>query len=88
MAVALSATTLEQVSPTEETTKKTLTFLDYVASHPASIFTYQASSVVMNVHTDASYLNDPKVRSSAGGHYFVSDNAAYPSNNATVPTIA
>ena len=41
MMVALSAIALEQASPTEETMKKTLLFLDYVATHPDAILTYK-----------------------------------------------
>jgi hypothetical protein len=88
MLVALSAIASEQASPTEETMKKTLLFLDYVATHPDAILTYRKSSMVLNVHSDASYLIEPKARSRAGGHYFMSDNAPDPTDNGAVLNIA
>ena len=88
MLVALSAIASEQASPTEETMKKTLQFLDYVSSHPDAILTYRASNMVLNVHSNASYLVEPKARSRAGGHYFMSDNAANPEDNGAVHNIA
>ena len=60
MLVALSAIAAQQANPTEETMKKTLKFLDYVATHPDAILTFQASKMVLNVHSDASYLTEPK----------------------------
>ena len=75
MLVALSAIASNQVSPTDETMIKTRHFLDYVALHPDAILTFNASSMVLNVHSDASYLREPKVRSGAGGHFIMTDNA-------------
>ena len=44
--------------------------------------------MVLNVHSDASYLIKPKVRSRAGGHYFISDNAPNPTDTGAVLNIA
>jgi hypothetical protein len=35
-------------------------FLDYAASHQDAILTYQASDMVLIVHSGASYLSEPK----------------------------
>jgi hypothetical protein len=35
-------------------------FLDYVATHQDAIITYQASNMVLAVHSDTSYLSEPK----------------------------
>jgi len=32
-------------------------------------------------HSDASYLSEPKARSSAGGHFFLPNGADVPTNN-------
>ena len=88
MLVALSAIASDQASPTEETMRKTKQFLDYVASHPDAILTFSASSMVLAVHSDASYLTEPRARSRAGGHFFMSDNAEDPRNNGAVLNIA
>ena len=71
MFVALSAIAAQQANPTQETMRKTLKFLDYVASHPDVILTFSASNMVLNVHSDASYLTEPKARSRAGGRFYM-----------------
>ena len=48
----------------------------------------EKSSMVLNVHSDASYPIEPKTRSRAGGHYFMSDNAPDPTDNRAVLDIA
>ena len=88
MLVALNAIASDQAAPTEATMEKTLYFLDYVASHPDAILTYNASDMVLNLHSDASYLSEPKARSRAGGHFFMFDNAEYPEDNGAVLDIA
>ena len=88
MLVALSAIASNQSAPTAKTMGKALTFLDYVATHPAAIFTYSAGDMVLNVHSDSSYLTEPKARSRAGGHFFLSDNEKDPKNNGAVLNIA
>lgn len=54
--------------------RKTLKFLDCVSIHPDTISTFQANSMILNVHIDASYITEPKARSRAGGHFFLSNN--------------
>ena len=69
MLVALNAIAASQSAPTEDTMQKPLFFLDYAASHPYAILTYVASIMVLNIHSDASYLTEAKARSRAGGHF-------------------
>ena len=68
MLMTCSVIASEQVAPTEETMKKTMQFLDYVASRPDSILAYSASSMVLHVHRDASYLSKLKAKIRAGVH--------------------
>ena len=73
MLVALSAIAASQSAPTEQTLEQTLFFLDYAATHPDAILTYCAGDMVLNIHSDASYLSEPKTtRSRARGHWFMS----------------
>ena len=72
MLVALSAIAVSQSAPTEHTLEKTLFFLDYAATHPDAILTYCANNMVPHVYSDASCLTEPKFRSRAGGHWFMS----------------
>ena len=73
MLMALSSIATAQSTPTEATMVKTKQFLDYAASHPDAVLTFKASSMVLAIHSDASYLSETKARSRAGGHFFMSD---------------
>ena len=88
MLVALSAIASEQASPTRAKMKKVDQFLDYVASQKQAVLTYEASGMVLKVHSDASYLSESKARSRAGGHFFMSKDVSYPPNNGSVLNIA
>jgi len=62
-------------------------FLDYMASQEEAVLTYKASDMVLTIHSDASYLSEPKDRSCAGGHMFMSANDDIPTNNGAVLNI-
>jgi hypothetical protein len=62
--------------------------LDYVATNPDAILTYEQSDMVLAVHSDASYLSEPKARSRVGGHFFMSANTEDPPNNGAVLNIS
>ena len=88
MLVALSTIATAQDLPTEATMVKTKQFLDYAASHPDAILSFKASSMVLEIHSDASYLSDSNARSRAGGHFFMFNNSGNPSNNGAVLNIS
>jgi len=69
--MALSAITAQQCAPTEETLDHVYQFLDYMWTHPDAKIRYRASDMILNVHSDASYLSAPKARSRAGGYFFL-----------------
>jgi hypothetical protein len=71
MLVVLSTIAAEQGAPTENTLHKVNQFLDYAATHPDAVVTYnyKASNMVLAIHSDASYLSELKAQSRAGGHY-------------------
>ena len=46
-------------------------FLDYMATHLNAKLRYYASDMVLNVHSDASYLSSHNARSRAAGYYFL-----------------
>ena len=46
-------------------------FLDYMWTHPDAEIEFRASDMILNVHSDGSYLSAPKARSRAGGYYFL-----------------
>jgi hypothetical protein len=88
MLMALGSLATQQVNPTTNTKKLVHQFLDYAATHPDTIITYQASNIVLAGHSDAYYLSETNARSQAGGHFFMSNNDALPPNNGAVLTIA
>ena len=88
MLTALSALATEQANPTEETMKRCKQFLDYAASQEDAILTYRASDMILAIHSDASYLSEPKARSRAGGHFFLSSDEDIPRNNGAVLNIS
>jgi hypothetical protein len=88
MLTPLSALASEQAAPTERTMQKCLQFLDYAASQEEAILTYRASDMKLAIHSDASYLSEPKARSRAGGHMFMAGSKEIPINNGAVLNIS
>jgi hypothetical protein len=80
MLTALSSLASKQAAPTERTMQKCLQFLDYAASQEDAIVTYQASMRLV-IHSNASYLSEPKACSRAGGHMFMAGTEDIPINN-------
>ena len=66
MLLAFGAIVSDQASPTEETMRTTLIFLDYVTIHPDTILAFDRSSMMLSVHRNASYLCESKAKRSAG----------------------
>jgi len=88
MLVALSAIAADQADPTETTLEKAKYFLDYVATHPDAVLTYKKSQMILALHSDASYLTEPKARSRAGGHFYMSNDEEVPPNNGAILNVA
>ncbi len=76
-----------QAKPTKDTMIKMHSFLEYTATHQDAIMTYQASNMVLVLHSNASYLSTSKACSQAGGHFIMSFNTNDPSNNGAVLNI-
>jgi hypothetical protein len=53
-------------------------FLNYAATHPDAEIQYHASEMHLWIHSDASYLNEPKARSRGGGYFFLSSKPNFP----------
>lgn len=82
--VALSAIASQQSKPTTDTMAKAKQLLDYLASQEEAILTYSTSKMVLAVHSDAGYLNEPNARSRAGGHFFLSNHTTHLPNNGAI----
>ncbi len=72
---------------TTDTMQQTLQLLDYLATQEDAVLSYHASDMVLAVHSNASYLSEPKARSRAGGHFFLSSDTTIPPNNGAVLNI-
>jgi hypothetical protein len=88
MLPALGSFATQQANPMQNTKKLVHQLFDYAATHPDAIITYQASDMVLPGHSDASYLSETNARSRAGGHFFMSNDKAIPSNNGAILTIS
>jgi len=69
--VALSSIASEQMTATEKTQKRCVQLLDYLASNSEAKVRYPASDMIMNIHSDASYLSEPSAQSRTCGHFFM-----------------
>ena len=69
--VALSSIAAEQTKATEDTEARVSHLLDYLSTHRDASIRYVASDMVLNVHSDASYLTEPLARSRLGGIFFM-----------------
>ena len=63
---ALSAITLDQSKSTECTMKRVQQLLHYMHSNPNAVIRFRSSDMILNVHSDASYLSAGSGRSRAG----------------------
>ena len=86
--ISLGSISAQQANPTDQTMQKVKQLLDYVATHPDAVITYQASDMVLASHIDAFYLSETRARRRAGGHFFMSNNIEFPLNNGAVLTIS
>ena len=69
--MALSEISSQQSAPTENTMKRVNQFLDYMWIHPDAIIRYRASDMILDVHSDASYLSASKACSRASGYFYL-----------------
>jgi hypothetical protein len=69
--MALSAIASQQALPTEDMCNPVNQFLDYMATHPNANIQHRASDMVLNVHSDASYLSAPHAQSCASGYFLL-----------------
>jgi hypothetical protein len=68
--------------------RQTLHLLNYLAMQEDAVLSYRASNMVLAVHSNASYLSEPKAHSRARGHFFLSSDTTVPPNNGAVLNIA
>ena len=75
---ALGYIAVQKDAPTKIIMVKVKQLLDYAATHPDSIVTYNASDMVLAGHRDASYLSETKACIRAGGNFSCQTNPLTP----------
>ena len=85
MLVALGSLASAQATSTEVTAASLTRLLNYAATHPDGILRYNASDMILHIHSDASYLSEPKACSRVGGHFSLSSKSADPSKQPATP---
>ena len=65
---SIGALASQQSKATQATRDATVWLLNYAASHPTATIRYNASDMVLHLHSDSSYLSDPGARSRVGVH--------------------
>ena len=73
MLIALGSIVAQQSKDTEKTYVDTLWLLNYAATHPDAKMRYTARDMILHIHSDASYLSEPRSCSHTGGYYFIGD---------------
>jgi hypothetical protein len=68
--MALSTIASKQAKGTKSTMKKCKQLLDYLATHPKATVRFYSSDMILNVHSDASYLSKTNAHSCMWGHFF------------------
>jgi hypothetical protein len=69
--VPLSAMASQLSTATKTTIKAVSHLLDYCSTHPESTIRYVASNMQLKIHSDASYLSEPKAKSRIGRYFYL-----------------
>jgi hypothetical protein len=69
--MALSSIASKQTRGTTNTMAKAKQLLDYLATHPDATIRFRASDMILNIHSNVSYLSKSNAHSRACGHFFM-----------------
>jgi hypothetical protein len=72
MLKAIGTISTQQAHGTQATMKAITQLLNYAATHPDATVRFIASDMVLHIESDASYLSEPKARSSIAGYHYLS----------------
>ena len=67
---------------------QTLKFLDYGVTQEEALLSYNTSGMKLAAHSNTSYMSEPRARSRAGVHLFLSSDSSVPHNNEAALNIA
>jgi hypothetical protein len=69
--MALSTIAVNQTKATNRTIEQCMQLLDYLAHNADAKVRFHALDMILNIHSDVSYLSEAKARSRACGHFFM-----------------
>jgi hypothetical protein len=69
--MALSSIVMEQTKATDRTLERCIQLLDYLASNNPAKVRFHASDMIMNIHSNASYLSAPGSQNHTCRHFFM-----------------
>ncbi len=69
--MAFSSIAIKQTKATEETMGRCIQSLDYLATNEMAKIRFHTSTMILNIHSDASYLSETGAYSRASGHFFM-----------------
>ena len=67
--VSLSTLVLAIFHRTEAMSRAMVQMLNYCTTHPYAVIRYKQSDMILEIHSNSSYLPDPKAGSREGGHF-------------------
>jgi hypothetical protein len=69
--MALSTIAVDQTKAAKRTMERCTQLLDYFAHNADTKVRFHALDMILNIHSNASYLSEAKARSRACGHFFM-----------------
>ena len=69
-----------QTHGTVKTMDAVIQLLNYAATHPDAAIRFYKSDMILYIHSDASYLSEPKARSRVGGYFYLGNKDEPPDN--------
>ena len=73
----LNTLATQQSAPIENTDQDVKHFLGYCATHTDAKIRFFASKIILQVHSDESYMNETKAHNTSSGNYFLGNNIKY-----------
>eukprot|EP00957_Ditylum_brightwellii_P172498 13132867-Ditylum_brightwellii.AAC.1 len=68
---ALNTISSQQNNATKKTESAVHHLMDYCASHPDATICFYASDMILQLHSNVSYMNEPQARRTAEGRFFL-----------------
>jgi hypothetical protein len=69
--MTLSSIAIEQIKATDNTMNRHMQMLDYFATNDMAKIRFHALEMILNIHSDVSYLSESRACSRACGHFFM-----------------